>query len=143
MNVQRSAILPYSATQMYAVISDVRAYPEFLNWCKDATLLEQAASTQVAKLSIAYGRLKFSFTTENALVPDEQISMQLVAGPFKDLSGKWLIQTLNDSACKVSLSMDFTFANPITHGLFSKVFQSVVSEQVDAFQKRADDVYRL
>lgn len=141
MKVQRSAILPYSSEQMYAVINDVRSYPEFLNWCSAATVHRESSSTQVAELTIAYRKLAFSFSTENTLTQNENIQMQLVAGPFKDLSGHWALQSLGDSACKVSLQMGFTFDNPITHRLFAKVFQSVVSAQVDAFQKRAEHVY--
>ena len=143
MNVQRSALLPYSAAQIYAVIKDVRSYPEFLNWCSAATVHEEHAHSQVAELTISYGKLHFSFSTENTLVEDQSLSMQLVSGPFKDLNGEWQIQALGESACKVTLQMNFTFDNPITHRLFAKVFQKVVTAQVDSFQKRAEVIYRL
>ncbi len=141
MDIQRSAILPYSAEQMYAVIADVLAYPQFLPWCAAAHVQQQSAERQVAELEIAYGKLKFAFTTENTLLVNQRIDMSLLSGPFKQLAGQWLIHELNESACKVSLQMGFTFSNPITHRLFAKVFQSVVSAQVDAFQKRADQIY--
>jgi len=141
MIVQRTALLPYSASQIYAVICDVRSYPEFLNWCSSVKVLQESDHNQVAELNIAYGKLKFSFSTENNLTPTELIEMRLVAGPFKDLSGQWSIRPLGDQACKVSLEMRFTFDNPITHKLFAKVFHSVVSKQVDAFHKRANQVY--
>lgn len=142
MKVQRSALLPYSAAQMYAIINDVKAYPEFLNWCDAAAVLAESAEQLTAKLSITYAKLAISFTTQNTLQENESIRMQLVEGPFKKLVGEWQIQVLNDSACKVSLSMDFAFDSTVTQSLFGKVFQSVISAQIDAFQKRAEQIYQ-
>lgn len=141
MNVQRSALLPYSAAQMYHIVKDVRAYPEFLQWCTDVVMHEESETSQTAELKINYGRLRFSFTTSNILVEGESLAMTLVSGPFKDLSGQWVLEPLGEAACKVSLQMNFTFDNPITHRLFGRVFKSVVGAQVDAFESRADLVY--
>lgn len=126
---------------MYAVIHDVTSYPEFLPWCVDALIKEENDALQVAELKVAYKRLALTFSTSNALVKDESISMSLISGPFKTLSGQWMLQTLDEHACKVSLEMTFAFANPVTHALFGRVFHSVVSAQVDAFQKRAEQIY--
>ncbi len=142
MKVQRSALLPYSAAQMFAIINDVRAYPEFLNGCDSAQVLEESAHHLIAKLKITYAKLSVSFTTKNQLKPAESIDMQLVEGPFKNLHGQWHIKSLSDAACKVSLSMDFSFDSAITQRMFGKMFQSVVSAQVDAFEKRANDIYQ-
>ena len=141
MNVQRSALLPYSASQIYQVISDVRSYPEFLNWCEAESIESENEGLQLATLHVSYGKLKLSFSTQNTMVVDQSIDMQLSSGPFKALSGQWLITALDESACKVFLEMDFKFSNPITHKLFGKVFQSVVSAQIDAFEKRAHTIF--
>ncbi len=141
MNVTRSAILPYSAAQMYSVIRDIEYYPEFLNWCDSVAVTESNEARQIAEVRVRYGRLKISFTTENQLTRNEKIEMALVSGPFKQLNGAWSIQTMGENASKVSLNMAFRFQNPITHQLFGKVFQSVVTAQVDAFQKRAEQLY--
>lgn len=141
MKVSRSAILPYSAEKMYDVVADIRSYPAFLNWCDDMQIISETSEQVVAKLMIAYGKLKFSFTTQNKVVMNESISMNLVDGPFSSLTGLWTIQHLNDKASKVSLEMDFIFDNPITHKLFGRVFQKVISAQLDAFQARAEQLY--
>jgi ribosome-associated toxin RatA of RatAB toxin-antitoxin module len=141
MNVSRSALLPYNVTQMYDVIADIRSYPAFLNWCSGSEVVTQSNNELVAKLAIAYGRLKFSFTTRNSMIEDQSVVMQLVEGPFSKLSGQWLLQELNDSACKVSLEMDFKFDNMITQKLFGRVFQSIIAAQLDAFQNRAEQLY--
>ena len=142
MNVSRSSLLPYSVEQMYHVIADIRSYPDFLNWCNDSEILSEGDDEVVAKLLISYGKLKFDFTTRNLMVKNESVTISLLAGPFSTLSGKWELQVLNESACKVSLEMDFSFESAITQTLFGRVFRSVIAAQLDAFQKRADQLYR-
>ena len=141
MKVSRSALLPYSAEKMYDVVADIRSYPGFLNWCDDMQIISETEEQVIAKLMIAYGKLKFSFTTKNKMVHNQSITMNLVEGPFSSLTGLWTIQQLNDDASKVSLEMDFIFDNPITHKLFGRVFQKVISAQLDAFQARAEQLY--
>lgn len=141
MNVSRSALLNYSADKMYSIISDVRAYPSFLNWCSGVEIISESSDEMVAKLLIAYVKLNISFTTRNVLRQNESLTMSLVDGPFSKLNGQWAIQDLGESASKVSLEMEFDFDNVITQKLFGRVFQNVIAAQLDAFQKRAHALY--
>ncbi len=141
MNVSRSALLNYSAENMYAVIIDVEAYPSFLNWCSGVEMISNSDGVMVAKLLIAYSKLNISFTTRNTLRENESLTMELVKGPFSKLNGQWAIQSLGDNACKVSLEMEFDFDSVVTQKLFGRVFQAVISAQLDAFQKRAHALY--
>ena len=141
MKVSRTALLPYNAHQMFDVVADIRSYPGFLNWCQDMQIISESEQEVVAKLMISYGKLNFSFTTKNSMEKDQSITMNLVDGPFSNLQGEWTIQALNEQGCKVSLEMDFMFENPITHKLFSGVFQKVIVAQLEAFQQRAEQLY--
>jgi len=141
MNVSRSALLPYNARQMYDVIADIRSYPAFLNWCNGMEIISEDDEEVIAKLLISYGRLKFDFTTRNLMLRNKSVSIDLVEGPFSALGGQWLLQELSESACKVSLEMDFNFESRITQKLFGRVFQSVIAAQLDSFQKRAEQLY--
>ena len=141
MKVSRSALLPYSAPKMFGIITDVSSYPDFLNWCSGAELLEESDNKIVAKLSISYVKLGFSFTTENTMRLDESVRISLVDGPFSSLEGLWTVTSLNENACKVSLDMQFAFDNAVTHKLLGGVFQKVIAAQLDAFQNRAKQLY--
>lgn len=141
MKVSRSALLPYSAHKMYDVVADIRSYPGFLPWCDDMEIISESTEEVIAKLLISYGKLSFSMITKNQVIRDQSIVMSLVDGPFSSLSGEWNIQSLGEDACKVSLDMDFMFDNPITHKLFGRVFQNVISAQLEAFQKRAQQLH--
>jgi len=141
MKVSRSALLSYNAAQMFDVIADVRSYPDFINWCKGMEVLEESVEEVVATLIVSFGKLNFSFTTRNHMQRSDSVTMQLVDGPFSNLEGQWTILALDENACKVSLDMDFAFDNPITQKLFGRIFQKVVSAQLDAFQERANQLY--
>ena len=141
MNVSRSALLPYNARQMYDVITDIRSYPAFLNWCNGMEIISENHEEVVAKLLISYGRLKFDFTTRNLMTENKKVDIALVDGPFSALRGQWLLHELDESACKVSLEMDFNFESIITQKLFGRVFQNVIAAQLESFQKRAGQLY--
>jgi len=98
--VERTALVGYSAKQMFDVVADVAAYPEFLPWCDSAHVLEQTDETVKASLGIDYHGVKQSFTTKNSLTDAQYIHMQLVDGPFKQLDGKWNFILLEPEACK-------------------------------------------
>jgi len=141
MKISRSALLTFSAKNMYDVVADVRSYPDFLNWCKGVNVISESPQEAIAELIIAYGVLDFSFTTRNAMSKDARIQLSLVDGPFSSFQGQWEFAALSEQASKVTLEMDFRFDNPITHKVFSGVFQKVVNTQFEAFQKRAQALY--
>jgi len=85
IHVERSALLPYSAHQMYCLVNDVTKYPEFLPWCSGAVILAESATTMSAKLLIAKGPIKQYLITNNKIIPDVSIEMNLQEGPFQKL----------------------------------------------------------
>ena len=141
MNISRSALLPYSARQMYDVVVDIPSYPGFLNWCDASKVIEETDESVVAKLVIAYTKLNFEFTTRNINTPHESIRIELVDGPFTALNGEWTFAALSDEACKVSLKMNFDFQRSLTKRMMAKVFTNIISAQLEAFQKRAEVLY--
>lgn len=141
MKVSRSALLPYSAIQMYGVVADVGAYPEFLNWCEGAEIVSAKDNELIAKLKISYKKLRFQFTTSNLNTPGESIELKLVDGPFSNLHGIWVFKSLGQGASKVSIEMDFNLDTKLVPGVIGKVFEKIVSSQLDAFQLRAQQLY--
>lgn len=141
MKVSRSALLPYSAAQMFDVVADVRSYPAFLNWCDGMEVVAESSDEIVAKLRIVFSKLKFSFTTRNRMIKNESVSISLINGPFSSLHGEWNITTLSEQACKVSLEMEFEFDNALTQKVFGGMFQNVIATQLEAFHTRAKQLY--
>ena len=134
--------MPYSASQMYALVNDIESYADFLPWCSQATILEQTGDEIKARLNIAYGSLNKSFTTLNKLTPNVKMEMQLVDGPFKQLHGEWLFTQLGEDGSKVSLALEFEFINNLISMTMGPVFSQIANTLVDSFSERAHKVYK-
>ncbi|WP_068547355.1 type II toxin-antitoxin system RatA family toxin [Thalassotalea crassostreae] len=139
--IDRSALVMYSASQMYDLINDVMSYPEFLPGCSNAKLLSSDDNQMVASLLVSKAGIEKWFTTENTLVKNTEVIMNLKDGPFKHLHGKWTLTPLSDEACKVSLNLDYEFSSRIIAMAFGKIFDSLTNNMVNAFTNRAKEVY--
>lgn len=139
--IQRSALLAHSARAMYELVNDVDSYPQFMDGCVGARVLEQGDNEMVASLTLSKGGIKQTFTTRNILHPYEKIELQLVDGPFKRLHGVWSFKPLAENACKVSLELSFEFSNILVNIASSSLFTHVANHMVDAFSRRATAVY--
>ena len=141
LSINRSALLPFSAAQMYDLVCDIQSYPQFLKWCESSVILERSVDHVLAELKVSYARLDLSFSTNNTLIENKSVCMALHKGPFKNMSGQWKFESLTEQACRVSLQMDFAFANPVSQKLVGKVFQSLINEQLSSFERRAHQIY--
>lgn len=139
--IERSALVPYSAAQMFDVVDDVESYPEFLPWCTSAELLSRTETELVGRLTVARGNIKQSVTTRNMLDPPHGMTIELVEGPFKTLSGRWTFTQLGDEGCKVQMKMNFEFDSRLISFTFGKLFGAAADRLVDAFCQRARELY--
>ncbi len=139
--IERSALVFYSAQQMFDLVNAVPDYPQFLPGCSSARIVSQTDLDMVAMLTVSKAGISHSFTTHNRLTPNQQIAMQLVDGPFKQLQGGWTFVPLNDNACKVILQLEFEFSSKIIQFAFGKIFSELTASMVNAFTQRAKQVY--
>ena len=139
--IQRSALVAFSAEQMFALVNDIEAYPQFMEGCVSAVILEREASAVLARLEIQKMGVKQAFTTRNTLLPPHSMQMSLVDGPFKVFTGRWDFTALKDDACKVSFEMNYEFANSLLTMMAGKWMEAVANEQVEAICLRAKQVY--
>lgn len=139
--LSKSALVPYSAEQMYQLVNQVDDYPIFLNWCSDASILKQTSDQIIASVEINKSGFNQSFTTINTLTPNQRIDMKLKEGMFKQLNGAWVFTKLNDQACKIELNLSFSFSSKILDLAISPIFTSIANSQLEAFVARAKVVY--
>jgi len=139
--IERSALVFYSAEQMYALVNDVPSYPEFLPGCSKAEVLASSELEMLARLEVKKAGISQQFTTRNSLVAGKEIRMQLESGPFSQLSGGWHFIPLDEHACKVVLQLDFEFSSKLIEFAFGKVFQELTAAMVGAFTQRAKQIY--
>jgi len=143
-HVHKSVLIWYSAQEMFALVTDVAKYPEFLPWCDRATVLESSDKGMKAQVGISFSGIRQTFTTHNTHVPGREVGMKLVDGPFSRLDGRWTFTPVgggDQRACRVELDLHYGFDNPALGALVGPVFDRIAGTLVDAFVKRAEQVH--
>ncbi len=140
--VNRSALIPYSARQMYELVRDIESYPDFLPWCSSACILESFPDGICGQLVISKGGLKHSFSTRNTLTENREITMVLEDGPFSMLQGVWQFEPIGDAGSRVSLHLQFDFSGALARMTIAPLFGSIADRMVDAFVERAAIMYQ-
>lgn len=129
---------------MFTLVTDVARYPEFLPWCSSGQVLEHTEQGMVASIGMTFGGIKKSFTTRNLHVTDQRIELELVDGPFSHMDGVWEFYPVGDGsqrACRVEFALHYGFSSNTLAALVGPVFDKIAGNLVDAFVKRADQVY--
>ena len=140
-SLKRNAIVPFTCRQMFELVNNVEDYPRFLPWCHSSTILSRTEKEVVATLEINWKGIHKSFTTRNTLYPYERVDINLINGPLKHMEGIWDFVPLDTQACKVNLDLEFEFAGGFIDRFFQPVFQHIANTLVDAFTKRATELY--
>jgi ribosome-associated toxin RatA of RatAB toxin-antitoxin module len=140
--IDKTALVMHSAERMFELVNDVARYPEFLPWCARTEIHDQSDKHIIASMDIAKGGIRHRLTTQNQLQSPEIINITLVDGPFRNLSGRWHFKPLDAGACKVILTLEFEFSGSLSRMTFGQVFSHAATTMVDAFCRRADQLYK-
>ena len=139
--INKSALVNHTAEEMFALVDDVSNYSEFLPWCGGSEEISRTDDEVKATVVIAHSGLNKAFTTQNRLQKYKMIEMNLINGPFKHLHGFWRFEALSDTACKVSLDLEYEFSNRLVSMVVGPVFNQIASTLVDSFCQRAEVIY--
>ncbi len=140
--ITRSARVPYAQKQMFDLVNDIEAYPNFLPWCLSSRIISKEDDVIYASLALTKGGIQHTFSTQNRLILNQSITIELIDGPFKRLEGYWQFNMIdNNQGCHVKLDMDFELANRLIDIMLGPVFTQISGSLVDAFCKRAQQVY--
>ena len=138
--IQRTQVVPYTIEQMYGLVNDIGAYTAFVPFCTTSDVLLSTEDEIRASLTFSKGGLHKSFSTQNRLKPYKIIEMRLLNGPFRQLEGFWRFESLPAGA-RISLDLEFEFSSTLVSLMFGPIFHTVASTLVDAFTKRAHQLY--
>ncbi|BFM08666.1 type II toxin-antitoxin system RatA family toxin [Halioxenophilus aromaticivorans] len=139
--IERSALVAFSAQEMFDLVSDVERYPEFMPGCVKTDLIGRGDDWLEAKLHLGRGRLNTSFTTHNVVDAPNRMELSLTEGPFKSFHGVWTFTELAERACKLELKLEFEFSNKLIAMAAGRLFESMANQQVDAICQRARQIY--
>lgn len=133
--------LPYTPVQLFDLIADVGAYPEFLPWCKSSRILERSEQRMLADLTIGYKIFQEKFTSEVFLDRPREISVRYVSGPMTHLTNRWGFQSKGKKSTALSFDVDFDFRSPLLSSVMGVFFDRAFLKMVEAFERRAADIY--
>lgn len=139
--VERSVLVPFSASQMFELVADVQKYPDFMPWCGGSSVTERNELGMQASITIALAGLSQTFTTRNRHDYPHKIELELVNGPFSALTGEWVFKPLADDACKVSFTLKYAFSNRALETLVGPIFNRIATSFIDSFSQRAQSIY--
>jgi len=129
--------VPYPAELMYAVVSDVEKYPQFLPWVLALRVLSRRENGMTAEMAVGYGALRERYTSDVKLDPTiHRIDVTQIKGPFKTLENHWQF-TPQGEGCEVAFSILFEFKNRLLHSVAGAKFEKVMLKMADAFEARA------
>ena len=126
---------------MFELVNNIDDYSQFLNWCDSSSILNQSDDQITASVEINKGGIKQTFSTLNTLTPYQSIAMELVDGPFDELSGEWRFEPLGENAAKIHLDLQFKFKSMLIDMALSPVFKNIANSQLDSFVTRAKYIY--
>ena len=139
--IDRSALVQFSAEQMYELVNDIENYPQFMQGCTAARVISVTEEELVGELTLSKAGIRQTLVTRNALVPGREMSMELLEGAFTNFSATWRFNPLTEEACKVTLEMEFEFGGGLVDFAMEKLFSSSANNLVDALVQRARHVY--
>ncbi len=144
-NHAETRILPFTASQMFDLVADVRAYPDFLPWTAAARIrsskeIEDGQEIN-ADLVISFKVFRERFASKVTLFNDiHRIDTEYLDGPFKHLQSRWEFTDV-EGGCEVNFWVDFEFSNRILQGAAGMLFNEAMQRIVRAFQNRAEELY--
>lgn len=139
--VEKSVLVAHTPERMFELVDRVEDYPKFLPWCGGTELKTRDDTLTVATIHIAYMGIRQSFTTRNTKRVPREMRIKLQDGPFSELEGDWVFLPLGDDACKIEFRLQYAFSSHILEKLLAPVFAHITNTFVDAFVRRADEVY--
>lgn len=139
--IRQTKVVPYQAKQMYALVDDIKTYKDFLPWCEASEEHYRDADSVKASITIKAAGIEKSFSTHNLVQTNKMIEIRLLDGPFSHLEGFWRFDETDNGQCKVSFDLEFEFSNKIVGMMAGPFFYQATSTMLEAFCKRAEEIY--
>ena len=139
--------LPYTPDQLFALVGDVMAYPDYVPWITSMRVWNarspgDGVETVDAEAGVGFSFLKERFSTRvRRDAVNRQIDVTLLSGPFKRLANRWEFFDAEDGATRVEFDIDFQFKSRLLEALLSANFGHAVDRLMSCFEARARALY--
>jgi coenzyme Q-binding protein COQ10 len=133
--------LPFSAEQMYDLVTDVRHYAEFLPWVAAVRVRSNSETEMLADLVVGFKALKETFSSRVVKTPKSKVEVDYLDGPMRHLHNVWLFEDVEGGGSIVDFTVDFAFQNRVFEAIAGQYFSTALRKMTDAFVKRAEQLY--
>jgi coenzyme Q-binding protein COQ10 len=139
--------LPYAPDQLFGLVGDVMAYPDFVPWITsmrvwNARTLGDGVETVDAEAGIGFSFLKERFSSRvRRDAGARRIEVTLLSGPFKRLSNRWEFFAAEGGGTRVEFDIDFQFKSRLLEALLAANFAHAVDRLMSCFEDRARALY--
>jgi ribosome-associated toxin RatA of RatAB toxin-antitoxin module len=140
-NISQRETVPYSVSDMFTLIDNVKEYQSFLPWCDKSDELYRDIDEVKATLTIGAAGIQKSFSTHNLLQTNKMIEIRLLDGPFSHLEGFWRFDEQDGGGCKVSFDLEYEFSNSLIGMMAGPLFHQATSSMLKAFLEQAEKLY--
>ena len=139
----------HSAAEMFDLVADVERYPEFVPLCRSLRVRKRTPGdggreVLVADMTVAYKLMRETFTSRVTLdKPNLKIQVEYLDGPFSHLDNRWTFRPVSEAACEVEFFIAYEFKSRVLGLLMGAMFDAAFRRFAEAFERRADAVYRV
>mgnify|MGYP003583493297 CR=1 FL=1 len=133
--------LPYTPEQMFDLVADVPAYPEFLPWVSAIRLRSNSETEMLADMIVGFKALRETFTSKVNKERPGKIHIDYVDGPLKYLHNEWAFKSDGAGGVLIDFTVDFAFKNRMFEMLAGQMFDRALRKMISAFETRAAELY--
>lgn len=141
MHHTETKFFPYKTADIFALITDIEAYPEFLPWCAAVRVLERTEDATIAEMVVRYKGLSERFVSR-VTTESNMVDVKLVEGPFSHLHNRWALTEIPEGT-QIDFTIDFAFRSAMLEKLMGYFFHSAFTKMVSAFEARAKTKYAI
>jgi len=138
----------HTAAEMFDLVADIERYPEFLPLVESLRIRKRTDSadgtaTLVSDMTVAYKLLRETFTCRVTLDrANLKIRAEYIDGPFSELDNRWSFTPVSERVCDVEFYIAYEFKSRMLGLLLGTMFDATFRRFAEAFERRADVVYR-
>ena len=132
--------------QLINLVLDIEKYPVFVPYCIDAKVYEKKDAKDfvsiIADLTIGNGLFKDTYKSDVKFnKKNNSIYVTNIDGPLKHLDNKWTFKDHKEGT-EIYFDVDFEIKNKFLNILMATSFQYGLDKIADAFQDRANQLFK-
>ena len=135
-----------SKENLIEMVLDIEKYPEFVPWCLNGKIHSKSDKGDKIEITadLTIGKKFFNQTYKSLVIYDKSsdlIHVTNIGGPLKHLENKWFFKQKGKNS-EINFHVNFELKNKILNALMIKSFDIGLKKIVDAFEKRAIELFK-